>query len=53
MRVCQTGGREIIYPLLLYLDDLLALADAEEADRLKKTVQRLFCEVQFEVGSRN
>jgi hypothetical protein len=41
---------EKIFTLLLHVDDILALVDAEEAKKLEQSLRRRFGEVQFEVG---
>jgi hypothetical protein len=41
---------EKIFTLLLHVDDILALVDAEEAKMLEANLRRRFGEVQFEVG---
>jgi hypothetical protein len=41
---------EKIFTLLLHVDDILALVDAEEAKKLEQNLRRRFGEVQFEVG---
>jgi hypothetical protein len=44
-------GQDKIFTLLLHVDDILALVDAEEADQLLKRLKHRFGEVQFETGS--
>ena len=44
----QVGDR--VYLLLLYVDDILAVVDAEEAARLKAKLEKLFRTIQFEEG---
>jgi hypothetical protein len=39
-----------IFTLLLHVDDILAIVDAEEAKRLEETLKKRFGEVQFKVG---
>jgi hypothetical protein len=41
---------EKIFTLLLHVDDILALVDAEEAKMLEANLKRRFGEVQFKVG---
>jgi hypothetical protein len=43
-------GQDKIFTLLLHVDDILVLVDAEEADLLFKRLKHRFGEVQFEVG---
>jgi hypothetical protein len=43
-------GQDKIFTLMLHVDDILALVDAEEADKLQKRLKHRFGEVQFEVG---
>jgi len=43
---------EKIFILLLYVDDILALVDKEEAERLKAKLQRQFGELVYEVGKK-
>jgi uncharacterized protein YlbG (UPF0298 family) len=43
---------ERIFILLLYVDDILALVDKEEAERLKAKLQRRFGELVYEVGKK-
>jgi hypothetical protein len=43
-------GKDKIFTLLLHVDDILALVDVEEADRLLERLKRRFGEVQFKVG---
>ncbi len=51
MHVCEKVGKRI-YILLLYVDDILAVVDAGEAKRLKKTLTKLFGELQVGAGDR-
>ncbi len=44
----QVGDR--IFTLLLHVDDILTIVDAEESKRLEETLKKHFGEVQFEVG---
>jgi hypothetical protein len=46
----RVGNR--IFLLLLYVDDILAQVDKEEAERLRVHLRNRFGEVQFEVGER-
>jgi hypothetical protein len=46
--VKQVG--EMIFTLLLHVDDILALVDAKEAKKIEQSLRRRFGEVQFEVG---
>jgi hypothetical protein len=46
--VKQVG--EMNFTLLLHVDDILALVDAEEVKKLEQSLRRRFGEVQFEVG---
>jgi hypothetical protein len=46
----QVGDR--VYLLLLYVDDILAVVDAEEAARLKAKLEKLFGTIQFEEGDK-
>jgi hypothetical protein len=41
-----------IFILLLYVDDILALVDADEAKRLKEHLERKFGTVQFEISKK-
>jgi hypothetical protein len=51
VHVCEKVGKRI-YILLLYVDDILAVVDAGEAKRLKKTLTKLFGELQVGAGDR-
>ena len=51
MHVCEKVGKRI-YILLLYVDDILAVVDAGEAKRLKKTLTKVFGELQVGAGDR-
>jgi len=46
----QVGNR--VYLLLLYVDDILAVVDVEEAARLKAKLERLFGTIQYEEGDK-
>ncbi len=42
-----------IFILMLYVDDIMAVVDAEEPERLKKKIlDKLFGKVEFEVGDK-
>jgi hypothetical protein len=41
---------ERIYILLVYVDDILALVDKEEAEKIRRYLDKRFGKVQFEVG---
>jgi len=41
-----------VFILMLYVDDIMAIVDKEEAKQLKKRLEELFGEVQFEVGDK-
>jgi hypothetical protein len=46
----QVGDR--VFILMLYIDDIMAIVDEEEAKRLKKRLEEPFGEMQFEVGDK-
>ena len=46
----RVGNR--IFILLLYVDDILAQVDKQEAERLRVHLKKPFGEVQFEIGER-
>jgi hypothetical protein len=46
--VKQVGER--LFVLLLHVDDILGIVDAEEAKRLKEILKQRFGEVQFKIG---
>ncbi len=48
--VKQVGKRTFI--LMLYVDDIMAIVDKEEAKKLKSRLEKLFGVVQFEVGDK-
>ncbi len=48
--VKQVGSR--VFILLLYVDDILAIVDRAEAERLRATLVARFGTVQFEIGGR-
>jgi hypothetical protein len=41
-----------VHTLLLYVDDFLAIVDAQEAERLKMRLEELLGTIQYEVGAR-
>jgi hypothetical protein len=41
-----------VYTLLLYVDDILAIVDAVEAERLRMRLEELFETIQYEVGAK-
>ncbi len=47
----KTG--EKIFILLVYVDDILAFVDKDEAERLRKFIDQRFGKVQFEVGNKH
>jgi hypothetical protein len=51
LHVCKTGGRNS-FVLLLYIDDILAFVDAEEAEKLRAHLVAKFGMVQFEIHGR-
>jgi hypothetical protein len=48
--VKQVGDRTFI--LMLYVDDIMAIVDEEEAKKLKSRLEKFFGVVQFEVGDK-
>jgi hypothetical protein len=41
-----------VYLLLLYVDDILGVVDAEEAKKIKAKLEELFRTIQFEEGDK-
>jgi hypothetical protein len=50
--VFRRNGNGRIYILLVYVDDVLALVDVNEAKKIKKTLEDRFGKITFEEGSR-
>jgi hypothetical protein len=48
---CKKVG-DRVFILLVYVDDILALVDRDEAERIRKNLDQQFGKVQFEVGKK-